>query len=142
MSNNYTAIDCFCGAGGFSLGFEYEGFKILSGYDIEPKFKDTYNKNHKNKVYKICNISDGVPESVKGKNIDVILGSPPCQGFSDARGNRNVNCNKEISRIKLSFDFLSIIETLRPKIVLMENVPGMKTFKLNGKSFLSLLLKI
>ena len=140
MVSNYNAIDLFCGAGGFSKGFEEAGFNIIASYDIVAKFKETYNKNHKKPVYTIFDLSKGIPENIKDIKIDVIIGSPPCQGFSDARGCRVPKNEEEFKRNSLPLDFIKIVEYAKPKIALMENVSGMQTFTLGEIKFIDLVI--
>lgn len=135
----YTVIDLFCGAGGFSFGFEKGGFNILAGYDIEPKFQETFNLNHNNSLYIVGDLSEGIPKNINHPKIDVIIGSPPCQGFSDARGNRNPKNEKHELRNNLPIDYINIVQDIRPKIALMENVAGMSTFQCNNEKFIDIL---
>ncbi|MHA1248592.1 MAG: DNA cytosine methyltransferase [Candidatus Helarchaeota archaeon] len=141
MPKKYKIIDLFCGVGGFSKGFEEAGFNVIASYDIEMKFKDVYNRNHKKPVYTIFDLSKGIPNGIKDIKVDVIIGSPPCQGFSDARGCRAVKSEEESKRNNLPFDFIKIVENIRPKIALMENVSGMQTFSIGNKKFIDLIIK-
>ena len=121
----YSIIDLFCGCGGLSKGFEEAGYRTLLGVDIEQSALNTIEKNHECAVG--LNLDLASPDSfekidniVNGRNIDVIIGGPPCQGFS-LTGPRNF----EDKRNKL---YLAMIETVRryqPQAFLIENVPGM-----------------
>lgn len=115
-----NAIDLFCGAGGFSYGFEVAGINVLYGYDNNEDCIDTYNENHTSEgvVYDIC---DDVPNIEE--DIDIIFGSPPCKGFSDARGSRYVD-NEDNG---LVFEFIRWVSDINPNIVLIENVKGIRT---------------
>lgn len=131
--NKYKCIDLFCGAGGLSLGFEMENFNILAGFEIEPKFLETYTNSHPNtigfnedlnetNVLKLLKENDINPNS-----IDVVIGGPPCQGFSTV-GNRMI----DDPRNNLVRIYANIVEDIKPKMFLMENVSGLASMK-NGK---------
>lgn len=121
----YNIIDLFCGCGGLSKGFEEAGYRTLLGVDIEQSALNTFEKNHNGAVGLNLDLSaqdsfDIIDDVIKGEKIDVIIGGPPCQGFS-LTGPRNF----EDERNKL---YLAMIETVRryqPQAFLIENVPGM-----------------
>jgi DNA (cytosine-5)-methyltransferase 1 len=123
--SQYTIIDLFCGCGGLSKGFEEAGYKTLLGVDIEQSALNTFEKNHKGAIGLNLDLSapdsfDKIDEVIAGRSVDVIVGGPPCQGFS-LTGPRNF----EDKRNKL---YLAMIETVRryqPQAFLIENVPGM-----------------
>lgn len=129
----HKVIDLFCGAGGLSRGFEDAGFNIVLGIDINEQFKDTFNKNHKKSVFQKADLSEDILDIINCKNIDLLIGSPPCQGFSKARGCRKEKNHDHIKRNNLPFDFIRIVGNLKPKISLMENVSGLGTFKVNNR---------
>ncbi|MCX2819739.1 DNA cytosine methyltransferase [Haladaptatus sp. F3-133] len=116
------AIDLFCGCGGFSHGIELSGIEVLYGIDIEEKALKTFDTNH-SKAEAICyDISEEVPAKIAEEDFDVVFGSPPCQGFSHAKGERN----ETDERNNLVFDFVRWIDVLQPEYVIMENVSGIK----------------
>ena len=85
-----NVLDLFCGAGGLSLGFSKAGYNIVAGIDSNKQFLETYKNNFRNANAILADLSDPSilkqPE-IKGllKNrIDVLIGGPPCQGFSIA----------------------------------------------------------
>ena len=86
MKNTYTFISLFSGAGGFKIGFEKAGFKCLLSSDIEPTSKKTHLKNFKNQPFLLKDIRTiKTSEILKLTNFikpDLIIGGPPCQGFS------------------------------------------------------------
>ena len=134
----YNAIDLFCGGGGFSKGFEDANFKIVSAFDDEDSLKKTFNLNHKYKTFITLDLSKGeIP--YKYSDIDVVFGSPPCQGFSDARGCRDPQNDAEFRRNNLPFSFIEIVNQLQPKIVLMENVSGIMTYKHKNRKILDII---
>jgi DNA (cytosine-5)-methyltransferase 1 len=91
-----NVIDLFCGADGLSLGFEEAGFNILTGVEIEPNFLKTYMDSHKKSIGILKDINQlKIKDFLSGRNIDhfnidLVIGGPPCQGFSTA-GNRMID---------------------------------------------------
>lgn len=119
----YNIIDLFCGAGGFSKGFEMSNkFQALYGIDIEEIALKTFNKNHCGEGIKY-DIRNDIPKCILNEKIDVVIGSPPCQGFSDAKGSRNI----KDERNDLAFHYIRWVSEIEPKIAIMENVAGMLT---------------
>jgi len=101
--------------------------------DIVKEFEETYNRNHDNPCFKNVDLSEDIPETLSTqKNIDLLAGSPPCQGISVARGSRKEKNDAQVKRNRLTFDFIKIVENIQPKIVLMENVSGLGSFKIDG----------
>ncbi len=116
------AIDLFCGAGGFSCGFEQAGVSVEYGVDKNEPALETFDATHAGEaVYH--DISEGVPDAIADEEFDIVFGSPPCQGFSDARGHRRL----DDERNELVFSFVEWVRELDPDYVMMENVAGMAT---------------
>lgn len=121
----YNVIDLFCGAGGLSYGFESAGFDVLLGIDNDAKALKTFEKNH-NGAKSICGditeitYEDHIAPLLDGKKIDVIIGGPPCQGFS-LSGPRNF----DDPRNKLYLSYIRLVEEIHPKAFVIENVPGL-----------------
>lgn len=117
-------LDLFCGCGGMSLGFEKAGFNIILGIDIWSPSLKTFEKNHSNSQTACGNLSDIPPLTIQNKyleeGVDVIIGGPPCQGFSIS-GKRDIND----PRNKLYQSFVSYVEHFKPKAFVMENVPNL-----------------
>ncbi len=127
-----SVIDLFCGAGGFSTGFLMTGaYEILAGLDFVISMEKSFTTNHKGAEFINYDIRKGVPQNVLELNPDIVIGSPPCQGFSDARGIRYRLDEKN----DLVFHYYNWINQIRPKIAIMENVKGMSTI---GKAWKSL----
>ena len=126
MKNRYTAIDLFAGAGGMSLGFEQAGFDVLAAVEYDPVHASIHQYNFpKTKV--ICaDVSQITGKEILKKvgkkpgEIDVIFGGPPCQGFSMI-GRRL----EDDARNVLLLHFYKIINEIRPKYFVMENVAGL-----------------
>ena len=129
IMNKPTYIDLFCGAGGFSLGFDKAGFKNIFSIDIENNFCKTYRKNFNNHnlIEKdITKITDNeIKKLVDNKKIDVIIGGPPCQGFSIA-GNIGRKFIDD-PRNRLFKEFVRIVRIVRPNHFIMENVARLFT---------------
>ena len=140
MNNkNYTFIDIFCGIGGFSYGFEKTDFELKLAIDNNLKLKETFNKNHNRAVFRQFDVTKESIDKLNNLKVDLIIGSPPCQGFSDARGCRIAKKERDLLRNSLSFAFLKIVEYFQPKIVLLENVKGLSTY--NGGLLLNKILE-
>ena len=120
-------VDLFCGCGGLSLGFQNAGFKIVAAYDKWQAALSVYQKNfeHECKMLDLSNIKDSVAE-IESKHPDMIIGGPPCQDFSSA-GKRD----EDNGRGDLTVNYAQIINSIRPKWFVMENVERItKTKKL------------
>lgn len=123
MNNKPKVIDLFCGCGGLSQGFLDAGYNIILGIDKWQDAIETFNFNHKNSNGIVADLLTLSPETVskneKIDTVDVIIGGPPCQGFSIA-GKRIV----DDERNQLYKSFLHYVEFFKPKAFLMENVPN------------------
>ena len=119
----YNVLDLFCGCGGMSLGFEQSGFNILLGVDIWKDALKTYAFNHKQSKVLCANMSiltgNDVKKCIGDKVVDVIIGGPPCQGFSIA-GKRIV----DDERNHLYKGFVRMVKYFKPCAFVMENVPN------------------
>lgn len=124
--NKLTAIDLFCGCGGFSYGFKQAGFKMALGIDMWKDATITYKHNFPEASVINEDITLVDAETIMKKagckegEIDVIIGGPPCQGFS-LSGKRMI----DDPRNKLYKSFVSLVEQIQPKVFVMENVPGL-----------------
>lgn len=123
MENVLNCIDLFCGCGGLSLGFEKAGINVLVGIDAWKDAITTFNYNHKNSKGICADLSTLEPKEIEkelnGKSVDLIIGGPPCQGFSVA-GKRIV----DDVRNKLYKNFVRFVEYYKPQAFIMENVPN------------------
>jgi DNA (cytosine-5)-methyltransferase 1 len=137
----YTAIDCFSGAGGLSLGLINAGFEILLSFDNNLKCIQTQNSNPK--YFNHLAVAVSVEELLNGEllrriNISrgelfLLAGGPPCQGFSIQR----IGEDKDI-RNDLVLKFIQLINEVYPRYFIMENVPGITGKR--GKSILDELM--
>lgn len=122
-----NVLDLFCGCGGLSKGFEMAGYNILLGVDFnEPALKTfAYNHNGSKTLCGDLSVNDtfnAIDSLIEGQTIDVIIGGPPCQGFS-LTGPRKF----EDERNKLYLAMIEAIHKYSPKAFVIENVPGMAT---------------
>lgn len=130
-SKKYNVIDLFCGIGGFSKGFQMQGFDIKMGIDNWAVALETFKKNHKG-VDAVLEDLVELPDSFYKKipyNVDIIIAGPPCQGFSMA-GKREI----EDIRNKLFKEVIRATKLLNPEVVIIENVSGILSMRnQNGK---------
>lgn len=135
--NSYNFIDLFAGCGGMSEGFIMEGYNLIAANEIDKNIFLTNKYNHS----KYCDesnfilgdvtkaeVKEQIIDCCKGHKIDVIVGGPPCQGFSYA-GWRDPNDERN----KLFREFVSIVQSLQPEFFVMENVLGILTMR-NGEA--------
>lgn len=126
--SNLAFIDLFSGCGGFSVGMEMAGHKCLLGVDFDKDAINTFKLNHKDAEAFHGDIKTltktKLEELLNGHHVDMVIGGPPCQGFStigkgDVRDERNT----------LFKEFVRIVKTLNPRIVIFENVTGLLALK-------------
>lgn len=142
------AIDMFCGAGGFSLGLSRAGFKIVVAIDNNPDAIRTYRLNHP-EIPDEAIIEDEIHSDarrikikqlrslLKGQELDLLVGGPPCQGYSMMgnrvphkyeNGDKNFGANYKFTEDKRNHLFkamLRVARELKPRYVVIENVPGL-----------------
>lgn len=127
-NNKPTIVDFFAGAGGLSCGFVQAGFKVCFANDFEDVCVRTYRFNHpelpSEKVVKgdIRHIVDNINDYIN-QDVDVVIGGPPCQGFSSANQQRII----DDPRNELYKYYIKAVSKILPKFVVMENVKGMLT---------------
>ena len=120
-----SVVDLFAGAGGMSLGFEMAGFEVVTAVELVDIAADTHELNFPNCAVHRGDIANFIPSKVlKEKKVRVVVGGPPCQGFSVA-GKRDPND----PRNRLFREFVRVVDELRPDYFVMENVPGILTMK-------------
>ncbi len=119
-------VDFFSGAGGLTCGLEMAGFQSILGSDISPTYAATFAKNHpeikviNNDIREISEHDILELTGLEPGELDLIAGGPPCQGFSINAPIRTL----DDQRNHLFREFLRIAEILKPKAILIENVPG------------------
>ena len=130
-----TCVDLFAGAGGLSLGFNWAGFKTIYALEQDKWASETYAANHpevKVDVRDIRFISDAEIKAMIDVEPDVIVGGPPCQGFSHAN---TANKDPKDPRNSLFQDFVRFARLLNPRVCVIENVPGLLKTKLADGTF-------
>ncbi len=126
-------IDLFCGTGAFAEGFagQRDRYELAYAIDSEPLPSATARANHPTCVVETEDIRQKRPAHVQRAfgidKVDVIIGGPPCQGYSSLRPNRS--CEAEDERNDLYLHFAAYAEHFRPKVVVMENVVGLLTHR-------------
>ena len=120
MSEPLKAISLFSGAGGMDVGFENAGIKVVFANELVSDAAETYKANHPDCIMVNDDINNVIDSLDKYEGIDLVFGGPPCQGFSVAG-----KMNPDDDRSKLIFTFLDVIEKVRPKAFVMENVKAL-----------------
>jgi DNA (cytosine-5)-methyltransferase 1 len=142
-SRKPKAIDLFAGIGGFSLGFNQAGYKTIAAVENNPAASSTYRRNIKdvlvieediqkltaNRLMKLAKIKKG--------ELDILVGGPPCQGFSTANTKRSL----KDPRSRLMWEFIRMVKGIQPQVFMIENVPGLFAYKDFFKLLLSSLEK-
>lgn len=124
-SSEPTIVDLFCGAGGLSLGFIEAGYRVVLANDIQDVCCETYKYNHPELPSENVVLGDirQVLENFSiSERVDIVVGGPPCQGFSSANKHHKVI---EDPRNLLYKYFIDAVIKFAPKFVVMENVRGM-----------------
>jgi DNA (cytosine-5)-methyltransferase 1 len=120
------SIDLFAGAGGLSCGLEQAGFTPVLANEWIPQYAETYQLNHPDTQVVVGDVREVSEVDLKRRlgvdegEIDLVAGGPPCQGFSINAPIRTL----DDSRNHLFKDFLRVVSSIKPKAVLIENVPG------------------
>ncbi|MEK2600045.1 DNA (cytosine-5-)-methyltransferase [Burkholderia arboris] len=122
-------VDLFCGAGGLALGFEWAGWKSLASNDIEASFLETHSANLNSPIVlgDVSNeeIFENLVSTVRGnltpKEPLIVLGGPPCQGFSTAGNSRSMRDQRN----HLFKSYAKVLDAIKPSHFIFENVPGL-----------------
>lgn len=126
----FRAIDLFSGCGGLTVGLKQAGFQVVGAVEIDSLAVKTYRENHpevrvwQQDIRKLTSPMILKALGMKSGELDLLAGCPPCQGFSAMRrlnGARRVRDDQN----NLVFDFLRLVRGLRPKVIMLENVPGL-----------------
>ncbi len=135
-TNQLTCLDLFCGCGGFSLGMERAGFRVLAAIDFNAVAVATFRKNLPTVPHALERDLTAYPPTELAKlidatKVDVIVGGPPCQGFSTARQRDGANHGERRliydARRHLYREFLRYVEYFQPRVFVMENVLGIRS---------------
>lgn len=152
-SKKYTFIDLFAGCGGLSEGFYREGFKALAHVEINPFACETLRTRMKHYGYKDIDkeviehditaddIIEKIDYAVNGRDVDMIIGGPPCQAYSTAGRVRDKVGMATDARNYLFESYVKILEHYRPKLFVFENVTGILSAKANGKAIFPQVIK-
>lgn len=125
-----SAIDLFCGCGGLAQGARSAGYSVTAGVDIEAKFMSTFSRNFPEAKSVGADLARLEPSELAGLlqigrgDLGLLVGGPPCQGFSKNVPRRSRFMEDERNRLVLRF--LQYCDYLRPNVILMENVAEMK----------------
>ena len=119
-------IDLFAGVGGLSLGFEACGFEVVLANEYDPSIAEAYIKNRPNTNMIVSDITQLPIDKTFGKfqgEVDLVAGGPPCQGFSQKGQRKTINDPRNF----LFKHFVNVVEIVRPRYFVMENVPNLLT---------------
>jgi DNA (cytosine-5)-methyltransferase 1 len=132
-SEKIKVVDLFSGAGGLTMGFNSQSFEVLFGVEHDQHAARTYSENFKHPMLNedIRSLNADTLVDTYGR-ADIVIGGPPCQGFSMA-GRRDT----KDPRNSLFMDYLRFVSAFRPKYFVMENVPGILTMKTADGSLVS-----
>lgn len=126
MARKIKVIDLFSGCGGFSVGFERAGYSIAKAVEFDREIAASYSHNHTGTIMlaeDIGKIDD--EEHFSPKESEVIIGGPPCQGFSMAGARIREKCAfMNDPRNYLFRHYVNVVKIVRPKVFLLENVKG------------------
>ena len=128
-----SVIDLFAGVGGLSLGFEKQGFNVLLANEYDESIADAYSKNHKGTKMIVGDITSLDLKETFGSyagKVDVIIGGPPCQGFSQKGQRKTIHDERNF----LFKYYVAVVELVKPRYFVMENVPNLLTAE-NGYFF-------
>ena len=120
MSEPLRAISLFSGAGGMDVGFENAGIKVVFANELVADAAETYRANHPDCIMVNDDINNVIDSLGKYEGIDLVFGGPPCQGFSVAG-----KMDPDDDRSKLIFTFLDVVERVKPRAFVMENVKAL-----------------
>lgn len=140
----FISIDLFSGVGGLTHGMIKAGFKIIAAIEVDKDAVKTYKMNHPhikviNRDIKQVEVSE-IKKLLNGKELDLLAGCPPCQGFSSVR-RKNRKRNVKDSRNALIGEYLRFVKGLNPKTILLENVPGLMNYY-RFKDFIAQLIEL
>ena len=121
---SHTAVEIFSGGGGLAVGLREAGFKTVAAVEVEPHAAATFKANHPTvQVYRqdVRTVTGAMLATLTEEGVDVLAACPPCQGFSSLTS----KWRREDARNSLVSEVGRLADELRPKAVMMENVPGL-----------------
>jgi DNA (cytosine-5)-methyltransferase 1 len=134
LNGRKTAIDLFAGSGGLTQGLKKAGFAVIAAVAIDQLAVKTYSRNHPEVLVFDNDIRNLRCRTVLRKlnkkkgEIDLLAGCPPCQGFSTLK-TLNGSTQVRDKRNDLVFEYLRFVEEIRPRAIMLENVPGLAADK-------------
>ena len=141
----YNFIDLFAGCGGLSEGFYKQNFNALAHVEINPVACKTLRTRMKHYGYENADESvlelditsedvlERIESAVKGKEVDIIIGGPPCQAYSSLGRAKDENAMQDDPRNYLFESYVKVLNKYLPKFFVFENVTGMLTAQINGE---------
>lgn len=128
----FTAVDVFAGCGGCTVGLKRAGFRVAGAVELNGEAASVYGANHPDvrlweRAVERLSVAEILRDlEIERGELDLLAGCPPCQGFSAVR---TLNGAREIpdERNDLIFEFQRLVRGLKPKAVMLENVPGLAT---------------
>jgi DNA (cytosine-5)-methyltransferase 1 len=134
VNGGKTAIDLFSGSGGLTQGLKKAGFNVIAAVEIDSLAVKTYTRNHPEVLVFEKDIQDLTCRTLLRKvqrkkgEIDLLAGCPPCQGFSTLKTLNGATKVRD-KRNDLVFEYLRFVREIRPRAIMLENVPGLATDK-------------
>jgi DNA (cytosine-5)-methyltransferase 1 len=133
--HNLKVYSTFSCGGGSSMGYKLAGYDVIGANDIDPQMAKVYKENQKPRFYDICPIGDLLTKNLPAEyyNLDILDGSPPCSTFSMAGSREKAFKKDKVFRqaqakqvlSDLFFDWIKLVDKLKPKVAIAENVKGM-----------------
>lgn len=147
--NGFRVFSTFACGGGSSMGYKRAGYDVIGANDIDPQMRIHYEMNLNPSLYYLSPVRDLIDGDVDDRlfDLDILDGSPPCSTFSTA-GNRERDWGKkkkfregqaEQVLSDLFFDFIDLVEKLKPKTIVAENVKGLISGR--AKGYVALIIK-
>lgn len=127
-----VAVDLFAGCGGLTVGLKRAGYRVVAAIDVNVLASQTYRANHpevhfvENDIRKISTVDLMNKLGLRAGELDLLAGCPPCQGFSTLRTRNNAKAVED-DRNDLVLEFLRFAEDIRPRSIMLENVPGLES---------------